>query len=114
MSDDNVTLDRIGFEKIKEHAKAERAEYMNQCGRAALGVIGSTLRAHHVLAVVAVLLISFGVKMFFSSSPPTAEATIHAIPNASVNVLQMHRDVDTKSLPVQKMNDKTFIFTDEE
>ena len=48
----------------------------------------STLRAHHVIAVVAVLLISFGVKMFFLSSAPTAEANIRAIPNASVNVLQ--------------------------
>ena len=74
----------------------------------------STLRAHPVIAVVAVLLISFGVKLFFLSSAPTAEANIRAIPNASVNVLQMERDVDTKSLPVQKMNDKTFIFTDEE
>ena len=114
----NVTLDRIDFEKLIAQSKAERAEYMNQCGTAALGVIGSTLREHHVIAVVAVLLISFGVKMFFSSSPPTAEANIHAVPSAilsaSVNVLQMHRDVDTKSLPVQKMNDKTFIFTDEE
>jgi hypothetical protein len=56
--------------------------------------------------------------MFFSTSAPTAEANIRAvssaIPSASVNVLQMHRDVDTKSLLVQKMNDRTFIFTDEE
>ena len=114
----NVTLDRIDFEKIKDHAKAERAEYMNQCGTAALGMIGSTLRQHHAIAVVAVLVISFGVKMFFSSSAPTAEANIRAvpsaIPSASLNVLQMHRDVTTKSFPVQKMNDKTFIFTDEE
>ena len=110
---EKVTLDRIDFEKLKEQAKAERAECMNQYGTAALGVVGSTLRTHHVIAVVAVLLISFGVKMFFLSAP-TAEATIHAIPNASVNVLQMHRDVDTKSLPVQNVNDKTFIFTDEE
>ena len=118
MSDENVTLDRIDFERIKEHANAARAEYMHQCGGAALGVVGSTLRAHRVIAVAAVLLISFGTKMFFSSSASTAEAKIRAvpsaIPSASVNVLQMHRDVDTKSLPVQKMNDRTFIFTDEE
>ncbi len=116
MSDKNVTLDRIEFEKLIEQSKAERAEYMRQCGTAALGVVGSTLRAHHVIAVVTVLLISFGVKMFFSSSAPTAEANMRAvpsaIPSASVNVLQMHRDA--KSLPVQKMNDRTFIFTDEE
>ena len=111
----DVTLDRIDFEKLKEQAKAKRAGYLHQHGTAALGVVGSTLREHRVIAVVAILVISFGVKMFFLSAP-TAEATnVHnAIPSASVNVLQMQRDVDTKSLPVQKMNDKTFIFTDEE
>ena len=111
---ENVTLDRIEFEKLKQQAKAARAEHLHRHGTAALGVVGSTLRAHHAIAVVAVLLISFGVKMFFSTSAPTAEANIRAVSSASVNVLQMHRDVDTKSLPVQKMNDKTFIFTDEE
>ncbi len=35
------------------------------------------MRAQHVVAVVAVILISFGVKMFFFSAP-TAEATVHA------------------------------------
>ncbi len=34
------------------------------------------MRARHVVAVVAVILISFGVKMFFFSAP-TAEATVH-------------------------------------
>jgi len=113
MSIENVTLDRIDFEKLKEQAKAERAEYMQRYGRVALEVAGSPVRTHPVIAIAAILIISFVVKMFFLSAP-TAEANIHAIPSASVNVLQMHRDVDTKSLPVQKMNDKTFIFTDEE
>ena len=113
MSIENVTLDRIDFEKLKEQAKAERVEYMQRHGRVALEVVGSPLRTHRVIAIAAILIISFGVKMFFLSAP-TAEATTHAVPSASVNVLQMHRDVDTKSLPVQKMNDKTFIFTDEE
>ena len=35
----------------------------------------STMRAHHAIAVVAVILISFGVKMFFFSAP-TAEADV--------------------------------------
>jgi hypothetical protein len=111
---ENVTLDRIDFEKLIAQSKAERAECLQQYGTAALGVVGSTLREHHVIAVVAALVISFGVKMFFLSAP-TAEANIHhAILSASVNVLQMQRDVDTKSLPLQKVNDKTFIFADEE
>ncbi len=71
-----------------------------------------------VITVVAVLVISFGVKVF-SSWPPTAEADVPAVASASLNILQMHHDatgsrsawarthrlfaiVDTKSLPVQK------------
>jgi molybdenum-dependent DNA-binding transcriptional regulator ModE len=73
----------------------------------------ASMRAHHVIAVVAVLVIGLGAKQFLF--PPTqADANINAVPSASVNVLQMHRDIDTKSISVQKMNDKTFIFTDEE
>jgi hypothetical protein len=38
---ENVTLDRIEFEKLKQQAKATRAEYLRQHGTAAL-VVGST------------------------------------------------------------------------
>ena len=71
------------------------------------------MRAHHVITVVAILVIGLGAKQFLFS-PKQANADINAVPSASVNVLQMHRDADTKSFLVQKMNDKTFIFTDEE
>ena len=62
---ENFTLDRIDFEKLQHQAKVERAKYLRQCGTAAAGWVGSTLRAHHAIAVVAILLFSFGVKMFF-------------------------------------------------
>ena len=71
------------------------------------------MRVHHAIAVVAVLVIGLGAKQFVFP-PQQADAGVNAVPSASVNVLQMHRDIDTKSLSVQKMNDKTFIFTDEE
>jgi len=46
-----------------------------------------TLRyAHQAIAVVAIMLVSFGVKMFFLS-PPTADADIHAVPSASMDIL---------------------------
>ena len=67
---EKVTLDRIDFEKLKEQANAVRVEYMHRYGRVVLGVVGSTLHAHHLIAVVAVLLISFGVKMCPSVSSP--------------------------------------------
>ena len=81
---ENVTLYRIDFEKLKEQSKVARAEYMRQLGMDALVVVGSTLRAHRAIAVVSVILISFGVKMFFFSAP-TAEADIHAVPSASMD-----------------------------
>jgi hypothetical protein len=102
---ENVTLDRIDFEKLKEQAQAERAEYLRQHGTAASGVVGSTLRAHHVIAVAAILLISFGAKMFFLSAP-TAEAEMP--PSASMNILQMQID-HPNNLPAQQMHDMTFV-----
>jgi hypothetical protein len=39
---ENVTLDRIEFEKLKQQAKATRAEYLRRHGTAALVVVGST------------------------------------------------------------------------
>ena len=69
------------------------------------------MRAHHVIAVVAVLVIGLGAKQFLF---PPEQANAVAFPTASMNVLQMHSDIDMKHLPVQKMNDKSFIFTDEE
>jgi hypothetical protein len=69
------------------------------------------MRAHHVIAVVAVLVIGLGAKLYLFP-PKQAEADI--FPTATMNVLQLHRDIETKSLPVQKMSDKAFIFTDEE
>ena len=69
------------------------------------------MRAHHAIAVVAVILISFGVKIFFFS-PPTAEADIHAVQSASMNVLQMTIDHPNRNNhPVQKMNDMSFVFS---
>ena len=39
---ENVTLDRIDFEKKTEQAKAARAEYLRRHGTATLVVVGST------------------------------------------------------------------------
>lgn len=64
------------------------------------------MRAHHAIAVGIVLIIGFGAKEFFFP-PIKADADI---PSVSMNVLQMHRDMDTKSLPAQKMHDATFVF----
>jgi len=41
---------------------------------------------HQAIAVVAIMLVSFGVKMFFLS-PPTAEADINAVASANMDIL---------------------------
>ncbi len=72
------------------------------------------MRLHHAIAVVAVVLIAFGVKLFFFSAP-TAEAGVHAVKSSSMNVFQMHIDYpNMKNLPMsdEKMLDMTFVFSD--
>src|ERR1035438_1276870 len=54
------------------------------------------MRAHHVIAVVAVLVIGLGAKQFLFS-PTQADANINAVSSASVDVLQMHRSEEHTS-----------------
>jgi hypothetical protein len=68
-----------------------------------------SIRTHHVLAVVAVLVIGLVAKQYFFP-PMEAEANLHAVPSASMNVLQMHRDINMQNLSVQKVHDRTFVF----
>jgi hypothetical protein len=71
------------------------------------------VRAHHVVAVIAVLavlVIGLGAKQFFFPTTD-AQADIRAARSASMNTLQMHTDYpNMKNLPVQKVNDMTFVF----
>ena len=63
------------------------------------------MRLHYAIAVVAVILIGFGVKLFFFSVP-AAEADIYAVKNGSMNVLQLHIDYpNIKNLPVLDVKD---------
>ena len=72
----------------------------------------ATMRLHHVIAVVAVLVIGLGAKQLFFP-PMEAEADIHAVPSASMNVEQMQIDHPNRnSFPVQRMHDMTFVFSE--
>ena len=102
-------LNQSAYEAKQKAAKVLSAPSITYQPRA----MEAFMRVHHVIAIVAVLIVGIGAKQFLFP-PKQANADIQATPSASVDVLQMHRDMDTKSLPVQKMNDKTFIFTDEE
>ena len=67
------TLDHVEIEKLIMRGKMARAEHMRRYGAATGMWVGSKLRAHHVVAVVAILIISFGVGIFFFPAP-TADA----------------------------------------
>jgi hypothetical protein len=68
------------------------------------------MRTHHAIgAVVAVILIGVGVKLFFFP-PATALAAVDAGASSSMNVLQMH--IDHPNLPVQRTHDMSVVFSD--
>jgi hypothetical protein len=67
------------------------------------------MRAHHAIAIVAVLLIGFGLKLTFFSAPP-AEAVVPPVESVRMDVFQMQQNI--KNLPEQKMNDMTFVFSE--
>ena len=66
------------------------------------------MRAHHAIAIVAILVIGFGLKLTFFSSPP-AEAA-RPVESVRMDISQMHQNI--KNLPEQRMHDMTFVFSE--
>jgi hypothetical protein len=65
------------------------------------------MRLHYGIAVITVILIAFGAKLFFFS-PPIAEPGI----DGTMNIHQMHVEhPNMKDLPVQKVNDMSLVFS---
>jgi hypothetical protein len=64
-------------------------------------------RAHYAIAVVAIILVAFGVKLFFFSAP-TAEAQL-AVESFSMDIAKMH---ENPNFPVQHVHDMTFVYSD--
>ncbi len=72
------------------------------------------MRAHYVITVIALILIGLGAKQFFVPAM-VAQGDIEATASANLNVLQMQIDnPNIKGLPVQKTNDMTFVFSDDQ
>jgi hypothetical protein len=72
---------------------------------------GAVMRIHHVIAVVAVILVGVGLKLIFFTTP-TAEADPLTIKNGGVDVSRLHQNV--KNLPVQEFHDMSFVFSNDE
>jgi hypothetical protein len=73
-------FDRVDVERVIKQAHFDRVQFIrNNIRRVtprAKFIMPAGVRYQHVIAVVAVILISFGVKMFFLTAP-TAEASAH-------------------------------------
>lgn len=66
------------------------------------------MRAYHVIAVVAAILVGLGVKLTFFAAP-TAKAVSLPVESTGVDVSQLHRNAE--NLPAQKIHDMTFVFS---
>jgi len=70
---------------------------------------GTVMRTHHVIAVVAAILVGVGVKLIFFTAP-TAEADTLSVKSVGVDVSQLHQNVE--KLPVQRFHDMSLVFSD--
>jgi hypothetical protein len=70
---------------------------------------GVVMRARHVIAVVAVILVVVGAKLIFFAAP-TVEADTLSSKSMSMGISHMHQN--TNHLPVQKFHDMSFVFSD--
>jgi hypothetical protein len=101
-------LNQSAYEAKRKAAKVLSAPSITYQPRA----MEAFMRAHHVTAVVAVLVIGLGAKQFVFP-PQQADADINAVPSASVNVHQMFIDHPNRNnFPVQKMHDMSFVFSE--
>jgi hypothetical protein len=67
------------------------------------------MRAHHAIAIVAAILVGFGLKLIFFSAP-IAVADARVVKSVSMDISEMQQSI--KNLPVQKLHDMTFVFSD--
>jgi hypothetical protein len=65
------------------------------------------MRVHHAIAIVAVVLIGFGLKLTFFSAPPAEAVPVEGM---RVDISQMHQNI--RNLPEQRMHDMTFVFSE--
>jgi len=64
--------------------------------------------------VVAAILTIVAVSFLFKSSVSQTVAGVRDHVATTISVQDMHRNADAKSMPVMKVNDRSFVFTDNE
>ena len=67
------------------------------------------MRVHHAIVTVAAILVVFGLTLI-SFSAPINVADASVVQRGSVDISEMQRTI--KNLPVEKVHDMTFVFSD--
>jgi hypothetical protein len=67
------------------------------------------MRVHHAIAIVAAILVGFGLTLIISSGP-IAIADAGTVKRGSMDISEIQQSV--KNLPVEHFNDMTFVFSD--
>ena len=67
------------------------------------------MRVHHAIVIVSAILVVFGLTLIFFSAPITV-ADARVVQRGSVDISEMQRTI--KNLPVEKVHDMTFVFSD--
>ena len=67
------------------------------------------MRLHHAIVIMSAILAVFGLTLIFFSAPITvADASV--VQRGSVDISEMQRSI--KNIPVEKLHDMTFVFSD--
>ena len=66
------------------------------------------MRAHHAITIVAAILVGFVLKLIFFSAP-IAVADVGSVKSVSMDISEMHQNI--KNIPVEKLHDMTFVFS---
>ena len=67
------------------------------------------MRVHHAIAIMSAIVAVFGLTLIFFSAPiNVADASV--VQRGSVDISEMQRTI--KNLPVEKVHDMTFVFSD--
>ncbi len=85
--------------------------YLMRATRTILNGEVQSMRSYHVIAVAAVILIVIGAKLFFFL--PAVEAKRDAVKSAGMNIFQTEHDAAAMKMPEQKINDMTFVYSDD-
>ena len=68
------------------------------------------MRAHHAIAIVAVILVGFGLKLIFFSAPIAEADVVGSIRSVRIEISELHQN--SGNLPLETFHDMSFVFSE--